>query len=116
MPVMLSGGGPSPTVSIGTIESPGNREPWLPPPKPWSRVGVRPPEVGDEDDGARGEEHVDATRRLEERRVRVVSAPERLVRRLGAVRGRGEVEVREVVDEEVEAVTGYEPAADRGRI
>ena len=43
MPVIDAGGGPSPTVSIGTSESAASSEPWLPPPRWCGRRGRRTP-------------------------------------------------------------------------
>ena len=58
------------------------------------------------------QELVGPARGLEERADRRVAARERLLCRLRAQRVRGEVVVGQVVDEEVEAVAGHEPAPD----
>ena len=73
--------------------------------------------VGEENHGVAGEELVRPTRRVENRADRGVDPLERDVDRPdGAVCVRGEVIVREVVDEEIEPVARHEPAPDTGRV
>ena len=72
--------------------------------------------VGAEDDRVAREERVGAAGGLEQRGDRGVGPAERLVRGVGAEGVRGVVVVREVVDEQVEAVARDEPAADRRRV
>ena len=67
-------------------------------------LDVRLPVVGAEHDRVPLEELVRPARRVEERRDRRVRAAERLVRGVGPERVRGVVVVREVEDEQVEAV------------
>ncbi len=84
--------------------------------EPRRLVDVRLPVIGAEDDGVALEELVEPAGRLDERPHREVDTRERLVRSVGPVHVRREIEVREVVHELVEAVAGHEPPADRRRV
>jgi hypothetical protein len=74
------------------------------------------PVVGADDDRVALQEPVRSARRLEQARDGPVGALERRERAVRSRDVRGVVVVREVEDEEVEAVAGDEPAADGGRV
>ena len=84
--------------------------------QPNVAVDVRLTMVGAEHDRVALEELIGTARRVEERADRRVAPRQSFEGLVGTVRVRSEVVVRQVVDEEVEAVTGDEPPPDRGRV
>ena len=75
-------------------------------------VDVRLAMVGAEDHRVALEKLLGPAGRVEERADRCIASRQRFERAVWTMRVRGEVVVRQVVDQEVEAVTGDEPAAD----